>query len=475
MLVETVGVGQAEVEVASLADTTLVLLAPGMGDGIQAAKAGILEVADVFVVNKADRDGADTVVRDLRHMQSLGDAGPVAGPRRGQLGRRRSSRRSPPRGEGADEVVERIEQHGRWLADTGRLERRAAGGGPPTRSRRSRSRPCAPASATCAAATSLDRLAARVVAGELDPYAAADELVEGLTAGSGVRPLTPEALGLAPHPEGGWYRETWRVPGTVATPHGDRSPATCIAFLLEPGQSSRWHRVRSGEMWLWQAGGPLVLRLGGTGDAPRASGRGGVVELGPGDQHLVQPGEWQAAEPGRDQAVLVACVVSPGFAFEDLEPAVTRVDAPAGCRSSCGRCAGSRRSRASPSCCLLVGSAMKRTSSSTPSPCSGRCTARCSSPLVVAGRRCRWRWHRWGLLFTLLVVTALSPGAHFAVQATVDQRRAPDTPLTVATARPTGCGTRCGMAVSAGVGRVTPVTSPTAERRPVRLDDARDP
>ncbi len=128
--------------------------------------------------------------------------------------------------------------------------------------------------------------------------------------------MTPERLGLAPHPEGGWYRETWRVPGAVPTPYGDRSPATCISFLLQPGESSRWHRVRSGEMWLWQAGGPLVLRLGGTGAAPAQAS---VVELGPGDAHLVEPGEWQAAEPGRDQAVLVACVVSPGFAFEDLE------------------------------------------------------------------------------------------------------------------------------------------------------------
>src|SRR5918999_1041586 len=58
VLVETVGVGQSEVEIARLADTTIVLLAPGMGDGVQAAKAGILEVADVFVMNKADRDGA---------------------------------------------------------------------------------------------------------------------------------------------------------------------------------------------------------------------------------------------------------------------------------------------------------------------------------------------------------------------------------------------------------------------------------
>src|SRR5947199_2708084 len=73
VLVETVGVGQAEVEIASLADSTVVLLAPGMGDGIQAAKAGILEVADVFVVNKADRDGADQTVRDLKNMLALAE------------------------------------------------------------------------------------------------------------------------------------------------------------------------------------------------------------------------------------------------------------------------------------------------------------------------------------------------------------------------------------------------------------------
>src|SRR5947208_2028000 len=73
ILVETVGVGQAEVEIASMADTTVVLVSPGMGDSIQAAKAGILEIADVFVVNKADRDGADQAARDLRHMLSLGE------------------------------------------------------------------------------------------------------------------------------------------------------------------------------------------------------------------------------------------------------------------------------------------------------------------------------------------------------------------------------------------------------------------
>jgi LAO/AO transport system kinase len=71
VVIETVGVGQSELEVASLADTTLVLVAPGMGDGIQAAKAGILEVADVFVVNKADREGVDATVHDLRSMLQL--------------------------------------------------------------------------------------------------------------------------------------------------------------------------------------------------------------------------------------------------------------------------------------------------------------------------------------------------------------------------------------------------------------------
>ncbi|MEZ5193997.1 MAG: methylmalonyl Co-A mutase-associated GTPase MeaB [Nocardioides sp.] len=81
VLVETVGVGQSEVEIAGLADTTLVLLAPGMGDGVQAAKAGILEVGDVFCVNKADREGASQVRRDLRAMLALAHRPRAAGHR----------------------------------------------------------------------------------------------------------------------------------------------------------------------------------------------------------------------------------------------------------------------------------------------------------------------------------------------------------------------------------------------------------
>lgn len=173
VLVETVGVGQAEVEVASLADTTLVLLAPGMGDGIQAAKAGILEVADVFVVNKADRDGADQVVRDLRYMLSLGD-------RRTDDGWRVPIIKTvAAKGEGADEVVDEIERHGAWLADTGHLQERRRG--------RAADEVEAIALTTLRArlgdlrgGAELQRQADRVVAGQVDPYTAADELVATL-------------------------------------------------------------------------------------------------------------------------------------------------------------------------------------------------------------------------------------------------------------------------------------------------------
>lgn len=130
--------------------------------------------------------------------------------------------------------------------------------------------------------------------------------------------VTPAALGLAPHPEGGWFRETWRAPGTVTTPYGERSPATSILFLLQPGESSRWHRVRSGELWLWQGGGELLLDLGGPGPRPVLDA---TVTVGPsaGDlQRLVPPDVWQAARPAGSEAVLVACVVSPGFDFEDF-------------------------------------------------------------------------------------------------------------------------------------------------------------
>ncbi len=120
-----------------------------------------------------------------------------------------------------------------------------------------------------------------------------------------------EALGLAPHPEGGWFRETWRA----AAPPGERASATAILFLLEQGQRSHWHKVDATELWLFHSGSALRLRTAAT-DA------GSIEEtrLGPdilaGDQPQLQiaPGAWQAAEADRGWA-LVSCIVSPGFEF----------------------------------------------------------------------------------------------------------------------------------------------------------------
>jgi LAO/AO transport system kinase len=174
VIVETVGVGQSEIDIVSLADTTLVLLAPGMGDGIQAAKAGILEIADIFVVNKADRDGAETAARDLRHMISLGRR-EISGPR----WRPPIVRTVAPEGKGIDEVVTAIQTHRSWLVSHGELETR--------RTRRASGEIEAIAVQALRArlgevhgGETLDRLAKQVAAGQLDPYTAADTLVDGI-------------------------------------------------------------------------------------------------------------------------------------------------------------------------------------------------------------------------------------------------------------------------------------------------------
>ncbi|MEV8317598.1 methylmalonyl Co-A mutase-associated GTPase MeaB [Streptomyces sp. NPDC059900] len=176
ILVETVGVGQSEVEIASQADTSVVLLAPGMGDGIQAAKAGILEIGDVYVVNKADRDGADATARELNHMLGLGESR-AAGDWRPPIVKTVAAR-----GEGTDEVVEALEKHRAWMEERGVLaERRAA------RAAREVETIAVTALreriADLHGDARLSALAERIVAGELDPYSAADELVESLTAG----------------------------------------------------------------------------------------------------------------------------------------------------------------------------------------------------------------------------------------------------------------------------------------------------
>jgi LAO/AO transport system kinase len=174
ILVETVGVGQAEIEVASLADSTVVLVAPGMGDAIQAAKAGILEIADVFAVNKADREGMQQTVRDLRNMIALAEYGPHDW--------------KPPivptvasTGDGIAELADKLDRHHDWLTERGERDRR----------RLARARDEIEAIAMTALRErmgdvrdhqSLDALAGEVVSGERDPYAAADQLIAAVTA-----------------------------------------------------------------------------------------------------------------------------------------------------------------------------------------------------------------------------------------------------------------------------------------------------
>jgi LAO/AO transport system kinase len=168
VLIETVGVGQSEIEVVALADTTVVLLAPGAGDGVQAVKAGILEVADVLAVNKADRAGAGRTVRELEHAIAMGaDGGGWTRPVVSTVAVRDG---------GVDDLVAALDSHRAWLDASGERIRR----------RRAR------AAAEIEALT-LERvrrrlgdlrvtaaLADRVAAGRLDPYRAADELMATL-------------------------------------------------------------------------------------------------------------------------------------------------------------------------------------------------------------------------------------------------------------------------------------------------------
>ena len=170
VLLETVGVGQSEVEVAGAADTTVVLLAPGMGDGIQAAKAGILEVGDLYVVNKADRPEAASVRRDLRSMLALTE-------RRDRDWRPPVLLMSAQDGTGVQEVTQALGDHLVHARESGELERRRLG--------RARAEVEALAMDTLRRTWEglggdgrLDHLAARVATGAMDPYAAADALLD---------------------------------------------------------------------------------------------------------------------------------------------------------------------------------------------------------------------------------------------------------------------------------------------------------
>ncbi|SEU18197.1 cupin domain-containing protein [Paenibacillus sp. NFR01] len=143
------------------------------------------------------------------------------------------------------------------------------------------------------------------------------------------KPISPlvEALGLQPHVEGGWYKRLWNssveIPQETlgASYSGPRASASSIYFLLHEGEESKWHKVLSDEIWLWHSGSPIVLSLGGDGDQP-----GEVTEFilgidvagGQQPQVVVPAGVWQAARPLGEEPVLVSCIVSPEFQFDDF-------------------------------------------------------------------------------------------------------------------------------------------------------------
>jgi LAO/AO transport system kinase len=169
VMVETVGVGQAEVDVAAATDTTLVVVSPGWGDAVQVAKAGILEIADVFVVNKSDREGADAAARDLEQMIRMGSPAAWTPP---------VVRTSAQRAEGMDELWDAMDRHRAHLEETGQLEQKRRGRllreveGLASERLRGGVRDALARDAELA-----DEVAARTT----DPYRAADILIERLT------------------------------------------------------------------------------------------------------------------------------------------------------------------------------------------------------------------------------------------------------------------------------------------------------
>lgn len=184
VIIETVGVGQSEVEVAATADTTLVALAPGMGDSIQAAKAGILEVADIFVINKADQGGAGKLESEIRGMLEMGHA--IADGSDAEAWWPPIHRAVAVRDEGIAELVDAIAAHRDHLQATGLLERR----------HRDRALHAVREIALARVRARfdhlghgddplLDALADRVAVRDLDPYTAADQLLDAMDAPTG--------------------------------------------------------------------------------------------------------------------------------------------------------------------------------------------------------------------------------------------------------------------------------------------------
>ena len=132
-----------------------------------------------------------------------------------------------------------------------------------------------------------------------------------------------DRLKLEPHPEGGFYRQTWRAENE------GRAVGTCIYFLLKDGGHSHWHKVDATEIWLYHAGAPLVLSLSASDDGP-ATDHLLSPDLTVGEPQLIVPeGHWQAART-TGEYTLVSCTVSPGFEFEGFILAAPDFDIPRG-------------------------------------------------------------------------------------------------------------------------------------------------
>lgn len=167
VLVETVGVGQMEVEIASAADTTVVVSIPGAGDSMQANKAGLLEIADLFVINKADRPDAQSVRRDLEQMLDFGGE---------RAWRPTITDTVATDGRGVDELWRQIVEHRTYLDDTGELTtRRAHRAG--VALERVLAATLAARVATLAVGAQWEALVTALIAGQTDPYSAVDELL----------------------------------------------------------------------------------------------------------------------------------------------------------------------------------------------------------------------------------------------------------------------------------------------------------
>ncbi|MGF1660698.1 MAG: cupin domain-containing protein [Rubrimonas sp.] len=139
-----------------------------------------------------------------------------------------------------------------------------------------------------------------------------------------------DALGLSPHPEGGWYRETWRAPAEA----GARCAGTAIYYLLQAGEHSAWHRVDATEIWHFHAGAPLSLTLSPNGHDAEAHLLGAEIAAGQRPQIVVPPMCWQCAT-SMGAWTLVGCTVTPGFEFSGFEmapPDWRPVPRPAGAR-----------------------------------------------------------------------------------------------------------------------------------------------